>query len=171
MNVAPLNPDLLEILNALEEMGASVRYGERPFGEEEIAAVEEELGISLPEEYREFLQTFGQIEIELHRTWIFYGLTDGLDTTRFYQEEFHGAIAAGILPSPTGPYYPQRFFVLYDEGEYSNAASGTVWDHDLDAFLVTDGARWVEASDAFQMGYFGYLIDELLEIQDRIAEE
>lgn len=164
------NPEVLSILDELRELGASVETGERLYSEAEITEAEERLGFSLPLEYREFLSEFGQIEIVLERTWFFYGLEEGLEKTEEYRATFQQAVSQGSVSKRSGPYYPQNFFVLYDEGDYSNQAWGWVHDHDLDALLFTAGGKWVEAGDAVSVGYWGFLLDELTEILDRIAD-
>lgn len=163
-----INEPVQEVLDELRELGATVTTGDG-YSPAEIAAVEQRLGFEFPEEYREFLRSFGEISLEWRRTWFFYGLDEGLKKTEEYREEFESA-AARSQPSREGPYFPRRFFVVYDEGDFANVASGTVFDHDLDGYLVTAGGRWVEASEAVAMGHWGWLIDELLEIRDRLAD-
>jgi len=157
------NPEVLAILAELRELGATVDTGEGETSEDDVRRAEAELGFALPTEYREFLVQFGHVKIGLERTWNFYGLAEAFAVTETYRKEFGET-------SPGGPYYPERFIVLHDEGAYANAGSGTVYDADLDAFLVTDGLRWVDRQEAFAVGYWGYLLDELGEIRDRIAD-
>jgi hypothetical protein len=64
----------------------------------------------------------------------------------------------------------RRFIVLFDEGDYANAASGTICDADLDALLVTDGARWVDSEDSFTIGYWGLLLDKLEDIRTHMED-
>ncbi len=165
-----VNPEVVVLLEELRGLGATVRSGEKRSSEVDISRAEKKLGFSLPQEYCEFLQQFGQIEVELERTWFFYGLDEALRLTEAYREEFGGAGGDASEGDEGAPYFPKRFLVLSDEGDFSNAASGTVFDADLDAMLETYGFRGTERDEAFQVGYWGHLLDSLGEIRDRIAD-
>ena len=168
------HPLVVSLLEEMRLQGASISYEPVP-ERAAVAAAEARLGFALPAEYREFLAQFGGIRIELERTWLFYGLASALDMTAGYAEEFESfrtaAADGGQAEASDGPYYPRRFLVLMDEGDFSNAASGTVYDADLDAMLETDGGRWVSREDAVAMGYWALLLDALEAVRDRIADQ
>jgi hypothetical protein len=79
--------EVREAVARLQAMGANVRLGP-PGTDAEIAAAEAALGFALPDEYKEFLRDIGRIEIELVRTWFFYGLPDQSEVVKLYQEVF-----------------------------------------------------------------------------------
>jgi len=161
----------LQILEQLAKLGAEINTREVGYTPDEIAAVEASLGFSLPQEYQEFLVEFGQIGIDLDSTWFFYGLENGSAKTTRYRSLFEDMIASGMESQPEGPYFPQRFFVVADEGDYANRATGWVYDDDLGGFLHTFGGKWVEASHARKIGYWQLLYDELTSAYERIQEE
>ncbi len=156
-----------ERLAELRKLGARVETAEGVTTEEDVRRAEERLGFRLPAEYRAFVLDLGKVAIELERTWFFYGLEEALAKTEEYRAEFD-RFRDDV--GPDGPYYPTRFLVLHDEGDFSNTAAGTVYDADLDALLRTDGGRWNDREKAFVMGYWDYLLQELGEIHDRIAD-
>ena len=161
----------LQILEQFAKLGAEINTREVGYTPDEIADVEASVGFSLPQEYQEFLIEFGQIGIDLERTWFFYGLESGLAKTTQYRDHFESMVASGMEAPPVGPYFPKRFFVLADEGDYANRATGWVYDDDLDGFLHTFGGKWVEAGHARKIGYWQLLYDELTSAYERIQEE
>jgi len=152
------------LLEELRRMGVNVRFGPS-VTDAEIAEAESHLGFQLPESYRAFLRAFGRIELELVRTWFFYGVGDGIEKAREYADRFEP-----FRNDTSGAYYPSRFVVLMDEGEYSNSASGWVYDADLKALLHTDGGRYVSRDEAFEGSFMEKLIDELKAVRDRVAD-
>jgi hypothetical protein len=150
------------ILSEIERMGARVEL--TASNREELAVLRAQLNFDPPEEYVAFCMELGGITIELVRTWFFYGAKDTLAKTREYAQELDA------FRDEEGPYYPSRFFVFTDEGNYSNAASGWVWDADLGAFFRTDGGSWADRDDARDIGAWTLLTEELESIRDRIAD-
>lgn len=159
-----LDPELSRLLDELSELGASVQLG-TPVTDDELAAAEASLGFALPPEYREFARTIGGLRVELERTWVFYGLKEALKKTQEYRAEFDSSRS-----SDARSWLPSRFLVLIDEGDFSNAASGTVYDADLEALRRTRGGRYIDPEDAWQGGYWGELLDALTDVRDRIAD-
>lgn len=137
--------EVREAVARLQAMGANVRLGP-PNTDGEIAAAEAALGFSLPDEYKEFLRDIGRIEIELVRTWFFYGLPEQPEVKKLYQDVF--AVYAGADDDDArGPYAPRRFVVLADEGNYANVGEGFVWDGDLSHIRATAGDEYIERSE------------------------
>ena len=160
---ATLDPDVAALLSELEALGATVVRGTPP-SKRDLAAAEDRLGFSLPAEYKEFLALVGGLRVELERTWLFYGLDDALEKTDAYELEFEQGRAFADA------YYPERFIVLMDEGDFANAGSGTIYDADLDAMLITDGHNGADKDEAFASGYWGTLLDALSDVRDRLAD-
>lgn len=152
------NPDVSGLIEELRALGASVTTAEGTTTEADVKQAESALGFTLPPEYREFVLELGELTVELDRTYCFYGLDEARALADSYKDDLGGT------------YVPSRFIVVHDQGEYANAASGTVYDADLDAFLVTAGGDDVAKDEAFAVGYWGYLLDELEQIRDRIAD-
>lgn len=152
------NPDVSGLIEELRALGARITTAEGSTTEADVKKAEAALGFPLPVEYREFVLELGGLEIEHDRTWNFYGLDEARALADAYRDDLGGT------------YVPRRFIVVHDEGEYSNAASGTVYDADLEAFLVTAGGDDVAKDEAFAVGYWGYLLDELEQIRDRIVD-
>lgn len=157
-----MNPDVASLIDELRELGAVVDTG-KPATDAKLRRAEATLGFPLPSEFREFVQTFGELKIALERTWNFYGLDEALRRTKAYRK-FFDEWASSLS------YSPKRFVVVHDEGDYSKEAAGTVYDADLDALIVTDGDRAIVKEDAFAVTYWGFLLDTLEEIRDRIAD-
>lgn len=150
------------LLTEIERLGARVEVA--PSSPEEIAALRA-LGVAPPEDYDAFCEGLGEITIELVRTWLFYAARRAPAKTREYAEEFDS-----FRGQQEGPYYPSRFIVIADEGDYSNLACGWVWDAELGAFLRTDGGRWVDRADAHDVDLWTLVLEELEEIRDRLAD-
>ncbi len=150
------------LLSEVERMGARVELSRST--PEELAVLRTQLGFDAPEEYVAFCLELGGITIELVRTWFFYGAGDALAKTREYDAEFEE------FRGEAGPYYPSRFFVFADEGDYSNSAAGWVWDANLGAFLRTDGGRWTDREHASTSDTWTLLVEELEAIRNRIAD-
>ncbi|AKT42852.1 SMI1/KNR4 family protein [Chondromyces crocatus] len=162
----PVADEVKAILAEIEALGARVKLDE-PSTDAEIVAAEAHLGFDLPEEYKEFLREIGGVSIEARRTWFFYGLPEKADIKALYVKEFD-AFRGG---EGGGAYYPARFMVVHDEGDFSNAAEGFVWDGDLGHLRATAGGDCIERSEFLVEGYWAFLSDQLEEIRDRIAEE
>jgi hypothetical protein len=160
--------EVRSLLDELQRLGATVTTRGEPYSSEAVRRAEATLGFALPPEYVELLTTLGHVHVELERTWFFYGLDDGLTRTREYDATFE---SFRTNPRCAGNYYPRRFFVLADQGDFSNRAEGTVYDADLDAMLGTNGGRYVSRDHAFVVGYWQFLHDELSKIRRRIADE
>jgi hypothetical protein len=154
-------------LTEIQKLGATVTRGKRST-EAEVLAAEKSVGFSFPAEYRAFLLEIGSIVVELERTWFFYGLKDGLTLAKAYSAEFDAFREDG---NEDGPYYPKRFVVLMDWGEFGNAAYGWVYDADLDALLHTDGGRYVSRDEAFGGGYLVKLLEELAYVRECLEDE
>jgi hypothetical protein len=99
----------------------------------------------------------------LVRTWNFYDLKTAVARTQTYKAEF-GAADGG------DGYFPQRFVVLADEGDYSNAASGWVWDADQQCVRRTEGGDFMDADENAGESIWDLFLDELKEIRRRIAD-
>lgn len=167
------NPEVVAILDKLRAAGARVDTRPGTTTLEDVRRAETKLGFSLPEELREFFVQFGHVKIELERTWNFYGISEAVERAERYRGDFERsrqAMAGAGSSEDDGGYFPRRFVVLVDEGDYANAATGTVYDADLGGLLVTDGHRGVGRDEAIDTGYWGYLLDELDEIVDRITD-
>jgi hypothetical protein len=168
MNVAD---EVKALVERIEAMGANVKLGP-PSTAGEIAAAEKALGFSLPEEYKEFLLEIGRIEIELVRTWFFYGVPEPRSVKERYEGVFRifWGKRGKADEAEDAPYVPRRFVVLADEGDFANVGEGFVWDGDLGHIRGTLGDERVEKSDFYEGGYWGFLSDQLEDIHDRIAD-
>ncbi len=163
-----IDADVKAILAELEGMGATVKLGPAS-SDAQLEETERVLAFALPDEYKELLRTLGRIEIELVRTWHFYGLPEDRKIKQLYADEFE-PFRADDGDDGDGAYYPRRFVVLADEGDFSNAAEGYVWDGDLGHIRFTAGGDYLERSEFLEVGYWGFLSDQLEEIRDRIAD-
>jgi hypothetical protein len=161
-------------LAKIRALGASVKVGP-PATKEAIAKAEKKLGTTFQPTYRDFLSTFGSIAVERGRTWLFYGVPEKPAQKNEYLAELAPAREAleaeGLdedLDDP--PYFPQRFHILADSGAYGNAASGFVWDADLEHIRYVDGARWMDRSENRGPDYWALLRAQLDDIHSTLTE-
>jgi hypothetical protein len=163
------------LLAEMEAMGANVTTG-RAASAAKIARAEKALGFPLPPSYREFLQVFGSISIELVRTWFFYGVPEKKKLKKEYVAEFAPSIQVmeeegyDDDDDEHAYYFPRRFLILADGGLYGNVASGFVWDADLEHIRGTAGGRMVERSNHRGDDYWAFLVGQLDEIHATISD-
>lgn len=157
------------LVDEIRALGANVDM-EAPASEAELRAAEEALGFPLPEEYRVFVTEVGGIQVELVRTWFFYGLAGAKERFEQYDQEFADGRDEEGEGEEDGPYFPRRFLVLVDEGDYSNAAEGYVYDADQDKVRFTAGLDYMEADEYEESGILEVITRELEAVRDRIAD-
>lgn len=152
------------VLEQLRASGARLKTGASATARD-IAALERKLGFVLPASYREFLGALGEVRVN---DWRFYGVTGAGARNKTYAREF-AAGDGGVTNG--GPYFSKRFIVLCDQGEYSNAGAGWVFDADLGAMLATDGGRWIEREDTRDLDYWDWLAEQLAALHAQVAAE
>lgn len=156
-----------ELIDGLKELtdGLSGGIGE-PLTTEEIQEIEEKLKVKLPEEYKEFLQTFGSLSV------VGLQMIDGhsvIKETRKLREYYPKTFSYNLIPIEEDGY--GNYYCVVCDGK--DRGKIIFWQHDVYPDQVypnyppdKDSDFWIESPD-----FWTWLLERLQLIKKEEKEE